>query len=91
MNFAASSLPKLLRTLRLGVVDADAAASSWPLKLNLAFNESKDCVISADTNILPRVELGSSLSDNDGSRLDHVAAVCLDAEHLGLRIATVFG
>ena len=58
-------------------------------ELNLAVDQRINCVISTDADVWTRVELGSSLSNDDGAWLDDFATVLLNSQSLRITVATV--
>lgn len=59
-------------------VNRDAALAFWAFEGYDAFDERKDGVVSSHANVRTRVELGSTLSNDDGSRLNEFSAESLD-------------
>ncbi len=72
-------------------VDADAAFILRAFEFDLTINLCEDGVVVTDANICAGVELGAALSHDDHAGFDDFAAESLDAEAVGVAIATVFG
>lgn len=72
-------------------IDADAAFVFGAFKLDLTIDLSEDCVVVADADVCAGVKLGAALSNDDHAGFDDFAAEPLDAEAVGVAIATVFG
>ena len=56
---------------------------------HVAVYQCKQGVVHADTDVIARVELGSTLAHDDGASSDQLTAKGLHTEHLGLGIAPV--
>jgi len=59
------------------------------LEFHGAVNQRVESEISAATDILARMELGSALTQNNTSGADCFAAVCLHTEKLRITVTTV--
>ena len=80
----------LLRCLRLFRKNADTLAiAAEPLEHDIPFGRGEDGVIAADADILPRMELGAALADDDVAGNDVLTAKTLDAQTLALTVAAV--
>jgi hypothetical protein len=69
--------------------DVDDLAATFCAELNRACYECEESVIAASANACTRVEVGSALADNDFASLDDLAAIALNPEVLGVRVASV--
>jgi len=61
------------------------------LKGNNAVNLGKNCIIPAQAHILPRMELGPSLPDNDASGVDFLPGIALDSSPLAVTVSAISG
>jgi hypothetical protein len=68
----------MMFSLALLSVNRDASLALRSFKSDEPFDEGKDGVVSAHANVRTRVELGSALSNDDGSRLNEFSAESLD-------------
>src|SRR4029077_20073705 len=66
-----------------------AAVLADALVLDLAGDERKERVVATDAHTGARLDLGAALADQDRARVDALAAVDLDAQHLRVRVPTV--
>lgn len=69
----------------------DVNAAALAIEHDLAFNQSKQCVIVALADILTRMKSGADLADQDVTGTDDFTAETLDTTSLAIRIATVPG
>src|SRR5438105_14687476 len=74
---------------RLGGNDAHGPATAPHAELNLAADQREQRVVAAPADTLARVEVRAALADDDLARVHQLAAVTLDAEALGIRVAAV--
>lgn len=58
---------------------------------DVAFDQGEEGVVFADTNVLTRMELSSTLTHEDIAGQNDFATELLHAKSLGMRLATVFG
>jgi hypothetical protein len=72
-------------------INANPPLARWTFKLNLAGLHGKESVIAADANVHAWVKLRSALPNDNVAGLNNLAAVLLNAKHLGLGISTVSG
>jgi hypothetical protein len=59
------------------------------MEIDISFGFSVDGIVPAHTNIVAGVELGSTLTDDDITGENVLAAITLYAPHLGLAISTI--
>src|SRR5580693_7185656 len=69
--------------------DAHGPASVESPELHVAADQREQRVVAAAADALARVEVRAVLADDDLARVHDLAAVTLDAEALGLRVAAV--
>jgi hypothetical protein len=69
--------------------DAYGPAAAAHTKLNLAFDQREQRVVTAAADALARVEVRTALADDDLTRVHLLASETLDAEALGVRVAAV--
>ena len=61
------------------------------LKGDNAVNLGKNCIIPAQAHILPGVDMGPSLPDNDASGVDFLSGIALDSSPLAVTVSSVSG
>src|SRR2546430_2305830 len=81
----------MIGRLRLDRNDVDSLATALHAELDRTRLQGEQRVVAATADVDAGVELGAALADQDLTGLDHLAAVALDAEVLGIGIATVAG
>jgi hypothetical protein len=89
--------PKLAPVEKLVVVgqllrrnhDVDDLAAALLTELDCTGSEGEQRVVAATANVGAGVEVGAALAKDDLARLDDLAAEALNAEVLGVGIATV--
>ena len=67
------------------------AVSARPGKTYGPCRRRKQRVVRSLAYVLARVEPGAALTNNDGAGLDEFTAEGLNAEHLGVGVATILG
>src|SRR5690348_14686904 len=85
----AESMNCLVSVLLVGLDRRTAAVLADALVLDLAGDERKERVVTTDAHTGPRRDPGASLTDQDRARVDALAAVDLDAQHLRVRVPAV--
>src|SRR5262245_47546916 len=71
--------------------DVDDATAAPLAELHGTADEREQGVVAAAAHAGARVEVGAALADDDLARVDDLAAEALDAEALGVGVATVLG
>src|SRR6266542_1493330 len=59
------------------------------LEADHAVDQGKQGIVVGAAHVLPGMKLGAALAHQDAARRDHLAAVALDAEILGVAVAAV--
>src|SRR6266567_3897188 len=75
--------------LRLGRDDADSPATADLAEIHGPADQREQRVIAAAADAVAGVEVRAALTDEDLARVHDLAAVTLDAEALGIRVAAV--
>src|SRR5215469_16880343 len=81
--------PRRALRRRLGGDDAHGPAAAERAELHRPADQREQRVVAAAADALARVEVRTVLADDDLARVHQLAAVALDAEALGLRVAAV--
>ena len=71
--------------------DVDDPAAAAGAELDRAGDEREQRVVAATADAVAGVEVGAALADDDLAGVDDLAAEALDAEALGVGVATVAG
>ena len=71
--------------------DVDDPATATGAELDRAGDEREQRVVAAAADAVAGVEVGAALADDDLAGVDDLAAEALDAEALGVGVATVAG
>src|SRR5690606_33883941 len=68
-----------------------AVLGTLHFELHHTFDLGEDCVVFADTNVTTRMELCSTLTNDDVTSLHHLTTETLDAKAFTFGVATVTG
>src|SRR5579864_8607910 len=61
------------------------------LKLDITFDQRKKCMVTPDTDMVARVDLGAALAHDNAARRNVLPIIAFHAEHFGVAIPTVAG
>jgi hypothetical protein len=87
---AGRSPPRRVKNLS-ALNDVDDLAATLCTELHRACYEGEESVIAATADASTGVKVSSTLADNDFAGLDDLATIALDAQVLGVRVASVTG
>ena len=86
-GYTALAMNREGKLFRRNRIDIDATSAA--IEPNAAIDERENRVITTESNVLARKELGAALADDNVSGQDHFAAKSLYAETLTNAVATV--